>query len=159
MLVAMRIPFSLVNLAIFLVLAILTVVGYKYSPLRQLGTDLALAPVADCDLNSRECHADIPGGGRIELIITPHPIPVLKPLQVSVALSGIKADKVEVDFDGTEMRMGYNRLLLAGSNGRFIGQTVLPVCVTGAMQWAATVLVATENRTIAAPFQFEISGG
>ncbi len=88
--------------------------------------------------------------------IAPHPIPLVKPLQVTVTLSGIDGDRVEVDFDGSEMKMGYNRPVLENSGGRFVGQTTLPVCITGAMKWTATVLVTAENRRIAAPFHFDV---
>jgi hypothetical protein len=52
--------------------------------------------------------------------------------------------------------MGYNRVrLLKQPDGlRFAGQGDLPVCVTGAMQWQATVIVETDKATIGVPFRF-----
>jgi len=151
----MRSPFSLVDLSIILALAMVAVFGYKYSPLLLPKADLTVEPVAGCELNKQACHADVPGGGRIELSIMPHPIPVVMPLQVSVGLSGVEASKVEIDFAGVTMNMGYNRKTLdALGNGNFSGDAMLPVCISGSMLWQVTLLVETRQQRIAVPFQF-----
>ena len=152
----MRRPFSLVDLAILLALAIVAVVGYKFSPLLLPKADLTVEPPAGCDLNKQSCAADLPGGGRVELSITPHPIPVVMPLLVDVKLSGVEASKVEIDFAGVTMNMGYNRKTLdARGDGNFSGDAMLPVCITGRMAWRATLLVETDRQRIAVPFLFE----
>ncbi len=156
MLVAMRIPFSLADLAIILALAIVAVVGYKYSPLLLPKADLTVEPAAGCDLHKQACHADLPGGGHVELSITPHPIPVVQPLKVSAIVSGVAADTLEIDFAGVSMNMGFNRkTLVAGSDGRHTADAMLPVCVTGRMAWRATLVVETRRQRIAIPFLFE----
>lgn len=152
----MRSPFSLVDLSIILALAIVAVLGYTYSPLLLPKADLTIEPGAGCDLHKQACHADVPGGGRIVLSITPRPIRVVMPLQVSVSLSGVEANKVEIDFAGVAMNMGYNRKTLdARGDGNFSGDAMLPVCITGSMLWQATLLVETRQQRIAVPFQFE----
>lgn len=159
MLAGMRNPFtafSLVDLSIILALAIVAVVGYKYSPLLLPRADLTIEPVSRCDLHRQACSVDIPGGGHIELDIAPRPIPVVKPLQIKVTLTGITASKLEIDFSGEAMNMGFNRrMLVAGKDGRFSGDAMLPVCITGRMLWRATLLVETERQRIAVPFLFE----
>ena len=156
MLVSMRRPFSLIDLAIILALAIIAVVGYKYSPLLLAKADLTVEPAAGCDLHTQACHADIPGGGRIELGLAPHPIPVMKPVQVSVSITGIDASKLEFDLAGVDMNMGFNRkTLVADGEGRYSTETILPVCVTGRMAWRATLVIETGRRRIAVPFVFE----
>lgn len=146
----------LVDLAIILALAIVAVVGYKYSPLLLPKADLTLAPVAGCDLHRESCHAEVPGGGRIELSIAPRPIPVIRPMRVSASISGLTADKVDIDFAGVTMNMGLNRqTLTADGNGRYSGEATLPVCITGRMAWQATLMVETDRQRIAVPFQFE----
>ena len=156
MLVAMRNPFSLVDLSIILALAIVAVVGYKYSPLLLAKADLTVEPAAGCDLHTQACHADIPGGGRIELSLTPHPIPVVKPIQVSVSVKGITASKLEIDFAGVDMNMGLNRVtLVATGDGRHTANAMLPVCISGRMAWRATLMVETDKQRIAVPFLFE----
>ena len=41
-------------------------------------------------------------------------------------------------------------------DGLYAGQGMLPVCVSGDMRWSATVLVATANGRVAAPFHFNV---
>ncbi len=145
-----------IDIAIILALALIAVVGYKYSPLLLPKADLTLTPTAGCDLNQQACHADMPGGGHIELALAPHPIPVVKPLQVTATIVGAAPDKVELDFQGVVMNMGFNRVTLApAGDGRYTGEATIPVCVTGRMLWRATVVVETASQRIAVPFLFE----
>lgn len=156
----MRIHLSLVDVAIVLALAIVAVVGYKYSPVLLAPSDLVVEPLGGCDLNARACRADLPDGGRVELRLTPNPVPVAKPLQVQVSLSGVEASKVEIDFAGVDMNMGFNRKALAATgNGLYAAEAILPVCVTGRMAWRATVMLESGRRRIAVPFVFEAPVG
>jgi hypothetical protein len=146
----------LVDLAILLALALIAVVAYKLSPLLLPKADLTLMPVAGCDLNERACRVDLPGGGAIELSLTPRPIPVVKPMQVAVTMNGVLARQVEVDFAGVGMSMGYNRVSLAADGtGHYVGQATIPVCVTGRMSWRATLMIETPTQRIAVPFVFD----
>lgn len=146
----------LVDIAIVLALGLIAVVGYQYSPLLLPKADLTLVPAAGCDLNHDACHADIPGGGRIELLVTPQPIPVIKPLQVTATFSDIVPSHVDIDFQGEVMNMGYNRVTLTpDGNGRYTGQATIPVCVTGRMLWRATLTVESNSKRISVPFLFE----
>ncbi len=53
------------------------------------------------------------------------------------------------------MKMGLNRPRLTdGGGGHFEGEANLPVCVTGGMEWEATVIVETAGAVVAAPFRF-----
>jgi hypothetical protein len=80
--------------------------------------------------------------------ITPRPIPYLHPLRVEVVVSGVQPGKVEVDFAGETMNMGYNRIELkpSGNGGRHAGEASLPVCVSGSMDWVATVIVEADGQ-------------
>lgn len=112
-------------------------------------------PLSDCDLNRDTCAARLPDGSRIEFAIDPRPIPTLRPLKLSLTAPGMTPSKVEVDLAGVSMNMGYNRpLLTAVAAGRYEGQATLPVCVSGAMDWQATVLIEDGGRTISIPFRF-----
>lgn len=146
----------LVDIAILLALALIAVVGYKYSPLLLPKADLTLTPIAGCDLNQRACRAELPGGGVIELAIEPRPVPVIKPMQLTATVSGTAPARVEIDFAGVSMNMGYNRVTLdAAGDGRFSGEATIPVCVTGRMAWRATLMVETASQRIAVPFVFD----
>ncbi len=109
-----------------------------------------------CDLQRGPCTGTLPQGRRIELLVQPRPIPLLQPLELEVRLTGIDASRVEVDFSGVDMYMGYNRpTLQRGADGVYRGRTILPVCVRHRMRWEATVLAAgTGSGGYAAPFRF-----
>jgi hypothetical protein len=146
----------LIDAAIVLAMLLVALIGYKLSPLFLPKADATATAAPGCDLHRGPCSADLPDGRRIELSITPHSIPVVQPLSVEVTLAGLDPSKVEIDFAGADMNMGYNRRTLAASGARhFVGTAILPVCVTGPMAWRATVLAETGRERIAAPFDFE----
>ncbi len=149
----------LLNLAMIIALVTIAYVGHRYSPLLLPKADLQGKAEAGCDLQQRACPASLPQGGRIELAITPRPIPSLQTLRVEVTASGINARKIEVDFAGETMNMGYNRTELTadsdGRNGLYAAQFALPVCVTGGMAWVATVIVETDRQRITIPYRFD----
>jgi hypothetical protein len=144
---------ALLSIVIMLILAILAVIGHRLSPRLHTSADQTL-PMSACNPGLQTCTAALPGGGQLALSIEPRPIRPLQPFNVSAEITVFKADKVEIDFAGSNMEMGYNRPELAGRSGRFIGQAVLPVCITGSMEWTATVLITAENQRVAIPFQF-----
>jgi len=149
----------LVDSAIILSLLLVGVVGYKLSPLLMPRADMVGEPYPACDLHRAPCMAKLPGGGRLELSITPRPVPVATPIEIAVEITGRSAGSVEVDFSGVSMNMGFNRpVLTATATGRYTAQTSLPVCVTGRMTWQATVLIEAESARIAVPFRFDVGG-
>jgi hypothetical protein len=147
----------LLTSAIVLLTAILGVIGYKLAPMLHPNADLTL-PLSFCNPGFTVCTSSLPDGGWLEFSVTPQPIRPLQTLNLDVKIKHIEADRIEIDFDGTQMKMGYNRPTLSGSNGHFTGQVMLPVCITGRMEWAATVIVTSDNRQIAIPFHFEVAG-
>ncbi len=145
----------LIDVIGLLLIALVVVVGYKLSPLLLPKADVTVQPDPACDLNHAACRVALPGGGQLELRMNPRPIPMVRPFQVEVKLEGISAARVEVDFAGIDMNMGLNRIeLAAGASGVHAGEATLPVCITGQMDWQATVLVETGNQRIAVPFRF-----
>ena len=148
---------ALLNTVIVLSLAILGVIGYKVSPLILPAADTRLPPVL-CSPSESLCTTNLPGGARVSFALMPHPIRPLQTLDVSVRTEALKPDMIEVDFDGVDMKMGYNRIRLNGMNGVFSGQLMLPVCVSGSMRWAATVIITTPARQFAIPFHFDVAG-
>ena len=87
--------------------------------------------------------------------LEPKDLPLLEPLAIEVRLDRLRADAVEVDFAGVDMNMGYNRPRLShDDDSRYLGTTVLPVCVRHRMDWEARVLIRTPDGLMAAPFRF-----
>lgn len=136
-------------------IALIVVVGYKLSPMLMPKVDVTIQPDPQCNLQQQACTVTLPSGGLVELSMAPRPIPMVKPFEVAVTTTGFSPARVEVDFTGIDMNMGYNRpQLSARSDGRFSGEATLPVCITGMMDWQATVLIETGSERIAVPYRF-----
>jgi hypothetical protein len=128
---------------------------YKVYPL--INPPVAVRAPLDpqCRLRAGPCEVVFPDGARVKFGIEPRAIPVVKPLRFEVAIQGMDATAVEVDFQGTDMNMGFNRAkLTARGDGRFAGDGMLPVCVREAMEWEARVLIQTDAGLMEAPFRF-----
>ena len=149
---------TLSTLAMLGLLLGIAVAGHYFSPLLLPKADVQAQPDPGCDLQRQACATRLADGGRIELSILPRPIPILTPLKVEVAISGLLARKVEVDFAGETMNMGYNRIaLVPAEGGRFGGEAWLPVCVSGPMSWVVTVVVETDRKLISVPYRLSFS--
>ncbi|MGB0127390.1 MAG: hypothetical protein WBP72_07095 [Rhodocyclaceae bacterium] len=114
-----------------------------------------LLPPSTCNLSEHTCSVEMPGGGRMDLTMDPRPIPTTQPFRIQLDGVPAEVDSVSVDFAGAAMNMGYNRPKLElVAPGRFEGQASLPICVTGRMEWRATLLLQVGKTQIGIPFQF-----
>ncbi|MET0028033.1 MAG: hypothetical protein ABW101_10385 [Candidatus Thiodiazotropha sp.] len=139
-----------------LVLAIFGVALYKAWPILFPPISLSAAVDPQCDLRQGPCTSRLPNGAQVSFSIEPRSIPVVKPLQFKVVLEDLVADKVEVDFAGTDMNMGFNRVTLSPSSdpGVYASGGMLPVCVRDAMEWEARVLISTSQGLVSVPYRF-----
>lgn len=129
--------------------------GWWLSPLILPASDVELTPQPGCDLHRAPCVA-MTAEGRIELAITPRPVPIAQPFRIEVRTTLAEVRDVAVDFDGETMRMGYNRPRLKPvGDGLWRGEGILPVCITGPMLWRATVLIETAHKRYALPVRFD----
>ena len=145
----------LLNLTMIVALIATAFVGYRLSPLLLPKADAFGVVEPGCDLQRRACPASLPQG-RMELSITPRPIPFLQPLRVEASFIGIEPKKVEADFAGESMNMGYNRSQLTATGaGRHAGEASLPVCVSGSMAWVVTIIIETDRQRIVVPYRFD----
>jgi len=148
----------LLDAALILSLVLIVVAGYRYANSQRTEAGNTLIPEANCNLHRSACAAVLPDGRKLILSITPRPIPVVQPMQLEVRLdgkAGAPLGKVEVDFAGKSMNMGFNRVTLTtvdGSHAKAEGN--LPVCVTGRMDWLATVLLELDGKRFNIPFPF-----
>ncbi|MEJ2612292.1 MAG: hypothetical protein P8179_20060 [Candidatus Thiodiazotropha sp.] len=100
-----------------------------------------------CDLRAGPCVSDLGQGIRVSFGIKPKEIPLLKPIKLHVSIVGLQVDKVQVDFSGVDMNMGFNRVTLNPlREGVFQGDGMIPVCVRDAMEWEANVLISTHEH-------------
>jgi hypothetical protein len=107
-----------------------------------------------CDVGKAPCAADT-ALGRIELELTPRPIPAMQPLMVTVS-SGEPLDEVRVHLSGRDMDMGPNQTRLSSPGPlRWQGSAMIPVCLTGRMRWEATLQIRRGDRKESVRFGFE----
>lgn len=140
-------------------IALVVIVGYKLSPMLLPKADLVVQPDPVCNLQREACGVKLPSGGNVTLSMATRPVPMVKPFQVEVTTGGISPDRVEVDFSGIDMNMGYNRpQLVARGAGSYSAEVTLPVCITGSMDWQATVLIETGSERVAIPYRFSTGG-
>jgi len=149
----------LIDLIGVLLIALVVVVGYKLSPLLLPKSDLVVEPDPACDLQRGPCRVALPDGGSVELAMGSLPIPLVRPFEARITTEGVTPTRVEVDFSGVDMNMGYNRPRFAErGHGVYAAEVTLPVCITGQMEWQATVLIEAGGRRIAIPHRFVTKG-
>ncbi len=148
---------KLMVIVTILVMAILAVIGFKLRSAGASVADLTL-PASACNPGLSVCSAVSSEGWKLEFSISPQPIRALQTLNLDIKLGPLDVERIEIDFEGSQMEMGINRTRLSGSHSHFTGQTMLPICITGRMEWVATILVTTPQRKIAIPFYFFVDG-
>jgi hypothetical protein len=138
-----------------LLLVLMVVLGYRLAPMLAPVSDVTVNPENGCDLQRQSCLARLPNGGSVVLSLMPQPVPLARPFKVEAQISDSAAEAMEIDFSGIDMNMGYNRnVLVDQGKGRFLAEATLPVCVTGRMNWLATLVITTKGQRIAVPFKF-----
>lgn len=138
-----------------LALAVVGLFAYKYW---QPQTDLPVvsAALSSCDVQQGPCSAVIEGVGTVTLTIAPRPIPLVEPLTIKVETKLPAIRKVDVDFSGVDMNMGYNRFTLKPvADALYEGAGMLPVCVRNRMIWEAKVMLTMNDVVYVAPFRFD----
>lgn len=138
-----------------LFVAVCVVAVYRIWPLLHpvAGVEVAYDPA--CDLRAGPCLSQLEPDASVAFSIHPEAIPLLKDLQLQVDLKGLDADGVEVDFNGVDMNMGFNRVKLEqAGEGSYRGTAVLPVCVRDAMEWEARVLIRNESNLTSVAYRF-----
>jgi hypothetical protein len=111
-------------------------------------------PVAtNCQLHSTACSVTYKDA-TIRLDVTPKPIPIAKALTIQTDIKGIAPLKVQLDINGSNMYMGYNRITLnQQADGAWTGKSLLAFCTTDAMSWQLTLLIdLPDGSQLQAPF-------
>lgn len=138
-----------------LMLITIVVILFKAWPILFPELIVKLPADPDCDLRAGPCVTQMNDGSQVSFSIVPRELPLMKPLQLQVEVDGLQANRIEVDFSGTDMHMGFNRFTLQPlSNDIFKGEGMLPVCVWDAMEWEAQVFIEVDRGTISVPYRF-----
>jgi len=136
-----------------LLVALVAAVAVKVGRARQDDREAILA--AACDLAAGPCTAAVPGGGAVELSLSPRPIPLAAPLTVRARFRGLRPAHAELRIVSTSMDMGTTRVALTPApSGELVGEEALPVCVTGTMTWLAALHVDGHEAPVA-HFRFD----
>ncbi len=108
-----------------------------------------------CELRLGSCRFPLEGGGEVAFSIEPASIPLMQTLELAVRVEGLGVDGVQVDIRGLNMEMGLNRTRLQRlEDGRWRGETILPLCSQRRMIWEAAVQLDGAER-LELPFRFE----
>lgn len=110
----------------------------------------------NCDLHSSSCIATM-GNSKVMLKISPHPIPIARPLGIEVNTKNIDAQKMKLDISGINMYMGYNRVdLTPMGHNRFVGTSMLAFCTNHKMEWQITLMIyLKDGKQIQIPYTLE----
>lgn len=122
-------------------------------PTQQSQTTLVLSKAEDCNLHLQNCRIE-QNGIQVGLSIQPQPIPIAKGLAVQSDIHGLEISKVQLDINGVNMYMGYNRVQLHSDDGiHWQGKSILSFCTIDQMQWQLTLLIDLIDGTqVQAPF-------
>ena len=110
----------------------------------------------NCDLHTSSCTA-VMGEAKVTLKISPHPIPIARPLGIEVDTKNLDAQRMELDISGINMYMGYNRVdLTQMDSNRFVGTSMLAFCTNQKMEWQITLIIHQKDGTqIQIPYTLE----
>lgn len=95
----------------------------------------------------------------------PENVAYLKPFKMRVTIQGFGQEvieKVNVDFKMVGMDMGLNRFTLSPvldekGNVYYEGEGILPVCVSGRVDWLANTHIMTTDKHYDAIFEFKVA--
>lgn len=141
------------------IIALLTLSGFSLSGCEQSPPEnIQQWPLPEtCDLHQQTCTSELKGRS-VSLKISPHPIPIARPLGIEVLLKNIDAEKIELDISGINMYMGYNRVPLTATQqpGRYIGTSMLAFCTNKKMEWQITLMIHQKDGSqIQIPYRLD----
>lgn len=143
-----RKPYPLNFFILVTLVSILLAIWYVTDYLREHQTGQVIwHPSAECQLPDETCFAALGKGQALSFTLhTPEPRP-LEPLPVTVRLEGFSEEllqqlELEIDLQGRDMYMGYNRTAMKyQGQGVFTATPLLSLCTDEMMVWRASVLI------------------
>ncbi|MDR0233791.1 MAG: hypothetical protein LBI31_03175 [Zoogloeaceae bacterium] len=113
-------------------------------------------PVSACDPGLATCVQDMPEGGRLTVDFSVRSPQALQPFIVRAAPEPAEEVRaVRLDLSGVEMDIGViHHDLARDAAGHYQGEVVLPICVTGSMQWRVDVIVENDRGRVITPLHF-----
>lgn len=110
----------------------------------------------DCDIQKAACIKKI-RGSLVELQITPKPVKSMRKVTFAISLTHCvlkDVDELVLDLTMPGMCMGVNKVVLKKNHKcMFVGQGIIPTCLTPLKQWKAEVEIPTLGKV---DYTFEI---
>ncbi|MGM0679310.1 MAG: hypothetical protein ACQESY_05525 [Pseudomonadota bacterium] len=153
---------------LLLVVLIAIAGGYSWIAIDRTGSDTAPAAPREtvsmsvtetaCQKTRAACRATHPELGDIALRF-PEGAYYMQRFEAELHLAkATELDQVTLDLDMTDMDMGRNRFKLSpAGDGIWRGELLLPICVTGRVDWQISVQVDSEGRRYTAQFPLTVS--
>ena len=117
--------------------------------------------ISYCDV-AETCSARMEDA-RVELAIKPASMPVMRPLDIVVTISGLKAQRVTFEFTGRDMPMKLGQTVL-NRNGysldqeRYTGSGMISFCSSdNDMVWLARINITTKTEIQTVVFELDAS--
>ena len=110
----------------------------------------------NCDLHKEACSVTLQDGSNITLSIEPKPIPLMKPIELTVKTKDINLDKLDLKVFATNMNMGLiEKSLKKVNKNRYEGKITLPTCIVGNMIWNVNIIANKPTKSLGATFEFQ----
>lgn len=110
----------------------------------------------NCDLQKEACSVILEDGSDIILSINPRPIPLMKPIELTVKTKGINLDNLKLKVYATNMNMGLiEKSLSKTTKNIYKGKITLPTCIVGNMIWDVNIIANKPTKSIGATFEFK----
>lgn len=98
-----------------------------------------------CDAGTEKCEVVV-DGNKFTLKLSPSPVKTQAPLVIEAGTDSKTYTPKALDFEGTNLNMGYIRPSLEKSEGDlFKGSITLPVCELEKMKWKATLILTDSD--------------
>ncbi len=159
-----RRPYPLNILILVTLISILLAIWYltAYLAGRQTG-DIDWHPSEACQLPEETCSTPLPGQRRLYFTLNSEEPTPLEPLPVTLQLEGYSKDELEaleleLDLQGRDMYMGYNRTRFEHQGGgTFTATPRLGICTDEVMVWRASVILhPPEGRSYGSQYDFTV---
>ena len=95
-------------------------------------------------------------GSNITLSIEPKPIPLMKPIKLTIETKNVNLDKLDLKVFATNMNMGLiEKSLKKVNKNRYEGKITLPTCIVGNMIWNVNIIANKPTKSLGATFEFQ----
>ena len=154
---------ELINLVIGLVVVVLLGVAGAYLK-KLVSTEsqdaIPLQAESNCDLAKQACVAS--QDGKSIKVDFSRPVTYLQKIAVAVQLQGYEKESVKkiiIDFSMRDMQMGINRFELKSQDAtdNWQGMVILPVCVSGRVDWLVKLYVETDTGNYLGIYKLTLS--